>query len=386
MHSDVTYLDAQDDTQSLLRDSAQDFLSQEHRIERLAALYEGRPALDRNLWLGIAQQGWLALRLPEALGGSALEPVHAAIVAEQFGRHAVPEPLLACAVVPAVLASRLHGPAGWQPVVAGLADGSHVVTLAWQEDARGLDPTAVATVAERLDDGSYCLRGRKLGVACASFTDSLLVTTRLDGEMALWHLPRTSEGLVLTESLAGDGTTVAVTDLGGVRLPAEALLARGPAVTEALETAVDEALMLAAWQLVGLATGALDLTLDYLRTRVQFGHAIGSFQSMQHLSVDVRLQQALARAACRSALQRHADAPGSAPARAAIAAAKARASDAALLAGRFGVQAHGAIGFAAEAAIGSYLKAALRWAAFLGNGSQHRRQHALHAGLYEVAP
>lgn len=380
----MTYLDAQDETQILLRDSAQDFLGQEHRMERLQGLYEGRPVLDRALWAGMASQGWLALRLPESLGGSALETVHAAIVAEQLGRHAMPEPLVACAVMPAMLASRLQGSPGWEQVAQGLADGSHVTTLAWQEDARGVDPATVATVVERKEDGAYRLRGRKLGVVCTSFADSLLVTARLSGEMTLWMVPRDHAGVTLQETLTTDGASVAVAEFKDAILPAEALLASGDAVTAALVAAIEEATLLTAWQLVGLATGALELTLEYQRTRVQFGQHIGSFQSMQHLSVDVRVQQALARAACQSALQRYAEAPDSATARAAISAAKARASDAALLAGRFGVQAHGAIGFAAEAAIGSYLKAALRWAAFLGNGSHHRRQHALHAGEYKA--
>lgn len=378
----MTYLDAQDETQILLRDSVQDFLNQEHRLERLQELYQGKSVLDRRLWAAMAEQGWLAMRLPEALGGSALEPVHAAIVAEQFGRHAVPEPWLSCAVMPALLASRLSENAGWQPLTDGLVDGSHVTTLAWQEEARSLDPSFVTTVAERRSDGTYRLRGQKSGVACGSFADSLLVTALLDGDMSLWRVVREADGVSLVDTLTSDGASVAVASFDDVPLSREALLAQGPAVSAALSAALDEAQLLAAWHLVGLAFRALEITLEYQRTRVQFGQHIGSFQSMQHLSVDVKLQQALARAACQSALRRHAQAPDSAAARAAIAAAKARASDAALLAGRFGVQAHGAIGFAAEASIGCYLKAALRWAAFLGNGSHHRRQYALHADLH----
>ncbi|MET4579649.1 acyl-CoA dehydrogenase family protein [Ottowia thiooxydans] len=382
MRRDVTYLDAQDETQILLRDAVQDFLSQEHRLERLQQLYHGKSVLDRRLWAAMAEQGWLALRLPEALGGSALEPVHAAIVAEQLGRHAVPEPLLSCAILPALLASRFSEAAGWLPLTQGLLDGSHVSTLAWQEDARSLDPSCVTTKVERRSDGAYMLSGQKIGVACGSFADSLLVTALLDGGLSLWRVAREDQRVSLVESLTSDGASVAVASFDDVPLTHESLLAQGPAVSAALSAALDEALLLAAWQLVGLASAALEITLEYLRTRVQFGQRIGSFQAMQHLSVDVKLQQALARAACQSALRRHAQAPESAAARAAIATAKARASDAALLAGRFGVQAHGAIGFAAEASIGCYLKAALRWAAFLGNGSHHRRQYALHADLH----
>ena len=380
----MSLLDPQDDTQVLLQDSVRDFLDREHRLERLQAIYTGQSCVDRELWRRMAGQGWLALRLPQALGGSELEPVHAAIIMEQFGLKVVPEPLAACAMMPAVLLRQLPCHARWQPVVEGLVDGSHIATLAWQEDIRMLAPSTAAMQAEPRAGGGWRLTGRKLGVICASLADSLLVTARLGDELALWRVASGSAGLVLAESRTSDGGTVAVADFNGVHVPEDALLARGPALAQALEAAIGEAVLLGACQLLGIASGALELTLHYLRTRTQFGKPIGSFQALQHASVDVALQQALARAACRNALRQHAETPHSPATRAAISAAKARASDAALLAGRFGVQAHGAIGFAAEAAIGAYLKAALRGAALLGNGSHHRRQYAELAGLHET--
>ena len=119
---------------------------------------------------------------------------------------------------------------------------------------------------------------------------------------------------------------MAVADFNGVHVPEDALLARGPALAQALEAAIGEAVLLGACQLLGIASGALELTLDYLRTRTQFGKPIGSFQALQHASVDVALQQALARAACRNALRQHAETPHSPATRAAISAAWIRFS------------------------------------------------------------
>lgn len=382
-----TPMDSDNETAALLRDAAADFLAHEHSRERLRGIDSDRSAVSRDVWRQLAQQGWLSLRWPETLGGAGLGLRPACVLAEQLGRHVMPEPFVPCAAMPAVLAEHLsrHGSEScWQIIADGCASGDTLTALAWQDDAQTLEPKTLAQATPV--SGGYRLQARKHGVIAASMADSLLVTAALEGEPALWHVPRTTAGLSLQTHVSSDGGTLSLVDFDSVTLPDHALLARGAIVDHALERTIDEALLLTTAQLIGVAEAALDLTLEYLRTRVQFGQRIGSFQSLQHAAVDVRLQTVLARAAQHAALQRQASAPGASHARAAIAAAKARASDAALLAGRFGVQAHGAIGFAAESDIGLYLKAALRLAAYLGNGSQQRERHGLLAGLHETNP
>lgn len=374
-----------DETEVLLANSVQSFLAQEHSLERLRRIYLGQSACDCALWRQIAEQGWLSLRLPETLGGSELSTHHAGAIALEWGRQAVPEPFIACGVMPSLLAGALAvETAAWQPVIEGLRDGKRMTTVAWQEQPHTLD-VATATTATA-DRSQVVLHGIKHGIVATSMADQWLVSASFDGAPSLWLVPRDSAGITLQEQLTSDGGTLGMATLHGVRVPPQALLARGAAVKSALEAAIQESLLLACGQLNGLAERALGLTLKYMRTRVQFGKTIGSFQSLQHLAVDVRIQQALARAAWNAALQRHARAPESAGTLAAIAAAKARASDAALQAGRFGVQAHGAIGFAAEADIGLYLKGALRLAAWLGNGSDQRMRFLqLQSAEQEVA-
>lgn len=373
-----------DETTALLRQAADDFLRQEHSRERLREIDEVRFAVSREMWSRFAGQGWLSLRWPEALGGAGLGTDAAAALAEQFGRHLVPEPMVACAAMPGVLAAHLGGSdrLAWQALCEGCSSGVSLAALAWQDDAQSLQPGSAAR-AEPAGRG-FRLYGRKYGAVGAAVADSLLVFATVDGEAALWQVPAHAEGLLLRTSVTSEGGTVSVADFDDVALPASALLARGEQVVAALERAVDEGLVLASAQLIGIAQAAIDMTLDYLRTRVQFGQHIGSFQAMQHGAVDVQMQLVLARAAQHTALQRLAAAPQARETRAAIAAAKARASEAALQAGRFGVQAHGAIGYAAESDIGLYLKAALRLAAYLGSPSQQRERHGQLSGLHRI--
>ncbi|MEF7617420.1 acyl-CoA dehydrogenase family protein [Aquincola sp. MAHUQ-54] len=376
-----------DDTARLLADAAQDFLRNAHDRERLRAVFEKRSTVDRGFWRQMAEQGWLALRLPEAQGGSGLALAHAAVITEALGRHAVPEPFIACAMMPAALMAALPPSPAWAPLHRGLIDGRHVSTVAWQAHPQAMDADEPGIVAEPAP-GGVRLTGRAFGVVGAPMADSVLVSALHEGRPSLWRMPRGTEGAVWQDVLACDGGTVSVLDVD-MLLPADTLLAQGPRVAAALQQALDEATLLAACQLVGTGSAALALTLDYLRTRQQFGRTIGSFQSLQHLAADVRIQLALAQAACMAALQRQpgpareGDARADAQARAAIAAAKARACDAALQAGRFGIQAHGAIGFAAEGDAGLFLKSAMRLSAWLGSAPQQRRRHGVLTGLHE---
>lgn len=370
-----------DDTNRMLADAAQDFLQRGLVRHRMQAIYRGESVIDRGFWRQMADQGWLSMRLPEALGGAGMQLKQAAIVAECLGAHATPEPFIACAVMPAVIASALSPSDHLKEIRQGLMDGRHVCAVAWQSHAQAMDPAATSVSATASDVG-YRLDGHAYGVVAASFADSFLVTATLNNTLGLWFVRKESSGLMLHDRITSDGSTVSVVNFKGVELRPSDLLAQGQPLEDVLISMVDEATLLVAWQLVGLATEAFRLTLEYMRNRVQFGHPIGSFQALQHLAVDVRVQQALARAACAKATPKHADEHGRSTARAAIAAAKARASDAALLAIRFGVQAHGAMGFAAEADIGLYFKSALRLAAWLGNGTQQRRQHARLTGLH----
>lgn len=380
------FLAIMDETEIMLADAAEALLADRHYKERLRLSYERRNAYDASLWLDMAAQGWLGITLPEALGGVELQTRHAAVIARKLGRHVVPEPFVASGVMLASLAARLHeqNVEAWQTVAQRLQGGESILALAWQEDLAALNVQPEQVTAEPVADG-VIINGSKLGVVAADVASHLLITASNHGVPQLVLIAANAPGVTLRRFAGADGSSICNVELKNVQATSAQCLASGEALLAALRYAVNEALILTSAKLLGAAEQALEMTLEYMRTRVQFGKAIGSFQSLQHLAVDVRVQQSLAQAALIAALQAFEAEPEGAATAAAIARAKARTSQAALQAGRFGVQAHGAIGFAAEADIGLYLKSALRLSAYLGNASQHH--HALielGAGLKNV--
>jgi alkylation response protein AidB-like acyl-CoA dehydrogenase len=170
---------------------------------------------------------------------------------------------------------------------------------------------------------------------------------------------------------------VAQLDFNNVRLPASHLLAEGAVAVAALTRAYDETLVLGSVELLALVRSMLSITLDYLRTRIQFGKPIGSFQSLQHRAVDLLIQQELTASVVTQAVALLDAQDGDATARSAMACrVKSRASDAGLQVAREAVQLHGAIGVTDEYDLGLYLQRALVLAAWLGNGTQQRRRYA----------
>jgi alkylation response protein AidB-like acyl-CoA dehydrogenase len=159
-------------------------------------------------------------------------------------------------------------------------------------------------------------------------------------------------------------------------VPRTAVAAGGAAALEALGRAFDHGCAIAGAELAGVMERALEMSLDYLRTRVQFGKPIGSFQALQHRAVDLHIHKELASAVLEEAVAALDRGPA-APARAAMASrVKARCADAATRVTREAIQFHGAIGFTDEFDAGLYLKRALVLTAWLGSASWHRRRYA----------
>jgi 3-oxochol-4-en-24-oyl-CoA dehydrogenase len=363
-------------TSELLRDSAVAFFTGQAGSARLRGWIAKARPVDRALWRAAAELGWTGLLLPESMGGSGLGLAEAALLAEEAGRHLFAEPLVAAAVMPALLlAAAEHGAA---PELAAelarvLAEGQRVLTVAWQEAPGQLD---VAMPACEVVDGR--LSGSKHFVPACEPDGVLLVWAQHGGEHAWVRVDAQAEGVQRSVEAAGLGGH-ATLRFDRVRLNDDSLLLCGDAAQRArLRMLAGGRLALAA-ELVGLASGGLALALAHVRSRQQFGRALGSFQSVQHRCVDLHMEVELARASLRQALMLFDAPPGHADARpidAAICAAKARAGEAAVRVGRESVQLLGAMGFCDEVDAGLYLRAALQGNAWLGGPVALRRRFA----------
>ena len=363
------------DERRMLAQSVDDFVRRKTDMARVRKWRGVAPGFDRGLWKEMAQMGWAGLLVPERFGGSGLGLAEMAEVARGLARMLVPEPLVPCAVLAARTLMHCDNESLGAELLPQIASGELLAATAWQERVGDLGNRTPATAAE-LANGQVILNGAKRFVAGAAGADGFIVSARGAAGTVLVWVPASAAGLEVRLKPQADGRFAGELALRAVKLPEKHVLAPAEVARSALERAVDEATAMASAELVGVVSRALEMTLDYLRTRVQFGRPIGSFQALQHRAVDLYVQEQLAIAALGDAVTALDERPGEAATAATVSRAKARCSDAASLITRQAIQMHGAIGFTEDADVGLYVKRALALSAWLGNSAYHRRRFA----------
>lgn len=360
---------------ALLAQSVGDYVKRGADLPRVRALAQTRSEFDRAQWQQLAELGWLGVLVPESCGGLGLGLAEATIVAEGLGRALTPEPYTAVAVLAARVLEHAAATPLRDELLGGLAAGERIPVLAWQEQVDDFGGTQVATTAQPFE-GGYRVSGQKKFVAGAAAADGYLVTAQAaDGLQLLW-VPRAAAGCSTALLPLADGRSYGEVTLKDVVVPREQVLGSGAGVRAALDRALDHAAAVAGAELVGVMKRSNEMSLDYMKTRVQFGKAIGSFQALQHRAVDLYIQQELADAVLRDVIAQL-DAGADAAARALAASrAKSRCAEAALAITRAAIQFHGAIGFTEDCDVGLYVKRAMTVSAWLGNGRAHRARYA----------
>jgi alkylation response protein AidB-like acyl-CoA dehydrogenase len=328
----------------MLKDSAAGIAPRKGDLNRIRALRFTEPGFDRGTWREMCEMGWLGLRISEDAGGSGLGAREFCGLAEELGAGLVPEPLIQVA-----MAAQLLPPDHLTPVLAG----ERIILPAWQEKPNSIELNGETV----LRNGK--LDGRKMFIPMAAGADAFLVTVQ-DG-LAL--VERDAPGVSLEILETQDGGNFGTLTLDGA--PAEAI--EGDA-TDALEHAI----MASSAYLFGLTDRAFAITLDYMKTREQFGQKIGAFQALQHRAVDVQIQISLTRASVGSAAATLDDAPTLAQRQSAVSRAKVRASDAAMVVTRACIQLHGGVGYTDAYDIGLYLRKAMVLSPLYGPPSVHR--------------
>lgn len=358
----------------MLRESAQGFLAREATTKRLRRLRAEHKDFDRTLWRALAEMGWTGAWVPEQYGGLGLGLSEMAAVADLCGAHLLPEPVVPVAGLAVRVLAAVDNEALKQRLLGAIAAGDLIAAVAWQgEDPHVADP-GWSMVTARINGSGVVLTGNARFVRPGMDCDGYIVSATGPGAGLYWA-PADSIGLSLTPELTADGGMQGRLVFGNVRVAADHALATGKNAIALLARALDEALILTGAELVGLTRRALEITVEYLKTRKQFGRPIGSFQALQHRAVDLLIQKELGAAALNEAVT--AAESASAEELSILASrVKSRCADAALLVTREAIQLHGAIGFTDECDIGLYLKRALMLSAWLGNGAFHRRRYA----------
>ena len=350
----------------LLRESAAAISPRNGTLARIRALRDTEAGFDRAVLAEMGALGWLGLRVADDAGGAGLGVAELCALAEELGHGLAPEPFAAIAAIVAPLVP--------DPDVLA---GRRVLLPAWAERPHALDLAGTTVVRE--DASGLSVTGRKIAVPMAAGADGFLVTAREGEGLAVVLVGKGASGVTLAPEPTVDGGHLGTLTLD--QAPAERIAADAGARFARL---LDEAALATAAELVGLMERAFAITLDYLRTREQFGRPIGSFQALQHRAADLKIQLELARAATSHASS-VCDAEANAAQRAlAVSLAKARASDAAMVITRQAIQLHGGIGYTDEADIGLFLRRAMVLAASFGTATAHRRRYAEAAPPLEV--
>ncbi len=253
--------------------SARDTLASLSPLGRLRQLRHQLPKFEAKVWSQLAKAGWTSILVAEELGGLGLDLQHACAIAKEVGQNPIPEPYFAAVQSVAVLNALPQGEQRDQ-LLMSIASGELIVGLGWQERHGQIEPEeALATVAIRTSNG-YELTGQKRWVTPGTGASGWLISALEAGDVGLWWVPADTPGITVTEVERIDGSSCATLTLNNLKIPKTHRLGFAENALEALGQGSDAARLAQSAELLGIAWRAFDMTLDYLKTRVQFGKPI----------------------------------------------------------------------------------------------------------------
>ena len=351
--------------QTLLRDQAKSFVAEKAPVTHFRKLRDAGQTHDPALWREICEMGWSGILIPEEYGGSGLGYLTLGLVLEETGRTLTASPLLSTAI--ATTALLLGGDdsqkSEWLPK---FASGEAIGTLAVDEAAHHA-PEKIALSAR---DGK--LNGKKIFVADGGIADVFVVPARTAKGITLFLVPANAPGLVRHETQSVDSRNFANLEFNNVA--ADSVLGAADQGASLLDSILDRARAALAVEILGAASQSFDVTLDYLKTRTQFGQVIGTFQALQHRAAKMFTEIELARSCVEAALNAIDKNANDIPQLCAL--AKARAGDLWHLVSNEMVQMHGGIGMTDAHDAGLYLKRARVAEALYGSPAFQRDRYA----------
>lgn len=361
--------------QGMLREAARGWVDGRSPLAAFRRLRDAGEALgfDRDSWGEQATLGWAGVIIPQDYGGSEFGFLSLGLVLEELGRALVASPLLTSGLVAASAIILGGDEAQKQEWLPAIAEGTAIATLAYEEGASHA-PENVATTAVPLGS-AFRISGRKRFVVEGAVADLFIVSARMSGSFDTDHaielfLVRGDAPGITREALktmdSRGYANLEFRDVEGQRL--------GASGWSVLEATLDRARAGIAAEMLGSASQAFAITLDYLKTRVQFDSLIGSFQALQHRAARMFMELELSRSAVEAALRAIEEGTPEIPELASL--AKAKVGETLQLVTNEMIQMHGGIGMTDEHDAGLFLKRARACEAMYGNQAYHRNRYA----------
>jgi alkylation response protein AidB-like acyl-CoA dehydrogenase len=371
--------------QSLLKEQAASWARDKAPVSKFREVRDSgnAKAFDESTWASIVEMGWAGIVVPEAYGGVDMGYLTMGVVLEELGRQLTASPLLASGLVGAsalALGGSDEQKETWLPRIA---DGSAIVTLAVDEGRRHA-PSGIALEAKKTKAG-FQLSGEKTHVLEGLSADVFIVAARTSGKagdeagLSLFLVAADAKGLTRERRTTADSRGYATLRFAGVEVAKTALLGAIDLGAPILHATLDRARAAIAAEMLGVAEQSFDMTLDYLKNRVQFGQVIGSFQALGHRAAALFTEKEMARSCVEMALQAIDDDSEDVARMCSLAKCKA---------GEFLhhmtnelIQIHGGIGMTDEFDAGLYLKRARVLETTWGNEAFHRDRFATLSGF-----
>lgn len=346
--------------QQLLKDSADRLIADRYDMQARNKILESDAGWSREIWSTLADLGFLGLPFSAEDGGFDGGPVEQMLILEAFGRGLLVEPYLATVVLGASAIALAGSDDRRAEILGGVASGERLLAFAHGERLSRYRLRQVETTARREDDG-WVLDGEKTTVIHGGEADTLIVSARTSGGkddedgISLFVVPANTAGVTVRAYPTFDGMRGADITFASVTLTSDALLGEADKAYPVIEHVEQHGIAAVAAESVGLMQAALDMSVEYLKTRTQFGRPIGEFQVLQHRAADMYVAVEEARSIAIHAAMMVGEADPAAR-RQAMATAKAQIGVSAREVGQSGVQLHGGIGITEEYAIGHYFK------------------------------
>lgn len=359
--------------QKMLQKTVRDFVKQESTVERFRKLRDADGSgYEKSTWAQMGELGWLAMPFPESVGGFGGSFVDAALILEQLGSTLVPEPYLASVCMAGM--ALLHGgdAAQHERYLAPMLEGRTTLAFAGFERNSRNDITRIETRAEVQGD-DFVLNGQKPFVLNGHAADHIVVSALVGTELALFVVDGSAAGLERKTVRLFDGQRAGQLSLKDVKVSKDARLSSADAA-QVITRTIDFAAAASVAEGVGVAQSMLGMTMEYLKTREQFGVKIGSFQALQHRAVEMYVEVELLKSISAEASVR-AEEEGTERTQA-VSAAKVQLATGAQFVSRASIQLHGGVGVTDEHDIGLFFKRMQVLSVVGGDEVHHVRRYA----------
>ena len=367
--------------QNMLKDSAKSFCTDNTPISQLRHLRDNKDenGFDKGTWHQMVELGWTGITVPEEFGGLGFGYMGLGVVMEECGRTLTASPLFATAVLGASAILHGGGQAQKSELLGQVVAGDLLLALALEESPHH-NPYGVSVNAESFGD-RYKVSGGKKFVLDGHVADKLIVVARSSGQagdregLTLVLVDREAEGVSVTRTIMADSRNAANIEFDGA---AGVLLGEVGKGADVLDRVLDAGRILLSAEMLGGIQECFERTVEYLKTREQFGVPIGSFQALKHRAAEMFCEVELSKSVVLEALSALDDESDQIAELSSL--AKARLNDTYNLVSSEGIQMHGGIGMTDEYEIGFFLKRSRVCEHTLGGSAFHRDRYGVLQG------